>query len=91
VAITIEGMVMLHHRELAAAMPPMGDAIYFHEALIWWDRLLDYAYALQALLESATIRLEAPCEVNAAEIIPDNTSTVGMAGWSPAATLTAIA
>lgn len=83
VAITIEGMVMLHHRELAAAIPPMGDVEYFQDALVWWDSLLDYAYALQALLESATIRLEGPCEVNATEIIPDNTATIGMAGWSP--------
>lgn len=83
VAISIEGMIMLHHRELAALTPPLGDVEHFQDALVWWDSLLDYAYALQALLESATIRLEEPGEINATEIIPDNTATIGMAGWSP--------
>jgi hypothetical protein len=82
-AVTIEGMLLLHHRGLAASMPPMGDVNYFNDALLWWEQFIDYAYALQAIIESSTIRLEAPCEVNAAEILPDNTSTIGLAGWSP--------
>lgn len=82
-AVTIEGMLLLHHRCLAASMPPMGDVNYFNDALLWWEQFIDYAYALQAIIESSTIRLEAPCEVNAAEILPDNTSTIGLAGWSP--------
>ncbi|MYM83345.1 hypothetical protein GTP44_15455 [Duganella sp. FT50W] len=83
VAITIDGMVLLHHKEMASNVPQMGDPTQIEKALSWWDEFLDYAYALQAIIESETMRVAAPFGIAASEVAPDYTSTIGMIDWFP--------
>jgi len=82
-AVTIDGLILLHIKRLAAKVPKIGHPESFTKAVQWWDEYLDCIHSLQILIESATIAEGLHNKVTACEITSVQTCTVGMFGWEP--------
>lgn len=54
-AVCVDGLMLLHVRELAAMIPAMGDPVQFEASIRWWGEHIDYANAMQICLESESI------------------------------------
>jgi uncharacterized protein YutE (UPF0331/DUF86 family) len=82
-AVTVDGLILLHIKKLAATVPNIGDPFQFQPAVEWWDEYIDFAHTVQLLLESATIDFELHNKVSATELTSAQTCTVGMENWCP--------
>jgi hypothetical protein len=83
-AVCVDGLMLLHVRELAETIPSMGDPAQFEAGIRWWDEHVDYANAMQICLESETIA-NAPIssEIMATAVWQAETVRVGFRAGRP--------
>jgi len=83
-AVCVDGLMLLHVRELAATVPTMGDPAQFDAGVRWWDEHIHYANAMQICLESESIAHEPnSSEIMTAAVWQTETVRVGFQGRNP--------
>jgi hypothetical protein len=83
-AVCVDGLMLLHVRELAATVPAMGDPTQFEAGVRWWGEHINYANAMQICLESESIA-HAPksSEIVSAAVLQAETVRVGFQEGRP--------
>lgn len=82
-AICVDGLMLLRMRHLAASRPGMGDPRQIAASVRWWEEHVDYANAMQLLMESESIMCPDSGEVIASAVTVAETCRVGFDGGRP--------
>jgi len=75
-AACIDGLLLLRVNHLAASVPNMGDPRQFEASTLWWREHLDYANALQLLVESESRKCSDSNDMDSAALSISNTCRV---------------